>query len=341
MRATLMGVLAAMAGTPLHAAEVVVRNDSLDDFGTAVIVWGFVAGEKAASWLTSPCNGNIRAVQIFWRSPTGTTGQTIHRTIEIFRSGTFPNPGSLAEVIGGPVLTDGVINEWRFLDDQQAIPLIVPVTANETFVVAFTFDFQPTPNSDPSVVRDTDGIQPGRNAIYATIGGPFFWFDAAALGVTGDWVIRAVVDCEAGAFEADVGVGLSATPPTYTAGAALTYTLVIDNAGPSASPSTTVVDIFPAAYTGVSWTCSGSGGATCAAAGNGNITENVSLPAGGEVVFDISGTVAPGTTGTLSNTATAVVGGGVTDPFPGNNTVTLNIVEATVDDDIFADGFEG
>lgn len=330
--------LAAMlaAGTG-YAAEVTVKNDSLTDFGTAVIVAGFVTGEKAASWLTSPCDGNLRAVQIFWRSFTGTTGEQIHDSIEIYRAGTFPTPGTLAETIGGPVLTDGVLNEWRYLDENNVIPLIVPVTQNETFVVAFTFDAEP-PASGPSVVRDTDGIQPNRNAIYADIGPTFAWFNAQTLGVTGDWVIRAVIDCQEGPQEADVAVGIVATPKAYTAGQPFNYTIVVSNAGPLAAASTTVVDIFPTAFTGAAWTCTPSGGAACTANGSGHITQIVNLPAGSQVTYSVDGTIAPGTAGTISNSVSAVVGGSVTDPVPGNNTATIDTMPDT--DLIFADGFE-
>lgn len=322
-----------------QAVEQTVQNDSLTNFGTAVIVQGFSAGEKAASWLTSPCNGNLRAVQVFWRSPTGTSGETIHFAIEIFRNGTFPTPGVLAQEIGGPVLTDGVLNEYRFLDENMAIPLIVPVTANETVVVSLMFDTAVTA-SDPSVVRDVDGNQTGRNGLLAELApGTFVWFNSATLGVTGDWVIRAVIDCTAGPQEADVGVEALATPAQYTAGQPLTYTIVIDNAGPVASSTNTVVDIFPAAYTAPTWTCSATGGASCPVSGSGNITHNVSLPVGSDVTYSVSGTVAVGTTGVLANSVTAVVGGAVTDPVAGNNTATTNTTAAG-GVLVFLDGFE-
>jgi uncharacterized repeat protein (TIGR01451 family) len=338
MQRNIVCALAAAAGIDSAvAAEVTVRNDSLESFGTAVIVTGFAAGEKAASWLTSPCDGDLRAVQVLWRSNNGTSGQTIHDSIEIFRTGTFPNPGALAETIGGPVLTDGVLNEYRFLDENNVVPLIVPVTEDETVVVSLTFDTAP-PLPGPSVVRDTDGIEPARNGLYANVGGNFTWFDAQALGVTGDWVIRAVIDCQVVAMEADVAVGLASAPKLYTAGQPLAYTVVVGNSGPASAPDTTVVDIFPVAYTAVSWTCNGSGGASCAAKGSGNITQQVDLPAGGEVVFDIAGTVSPGATGVLSNTVTAVVAAGISDPVGGNNTRTLETAPDT--DRIFGNGFE-
>lgn len=329
-------VLAAHAG----ANEVTLKNDSLTDNSSGTIQAGFASGEKAAAWLTSPCDGNLVAVQVFWRSLFGGAAQSIEDSIDIYRAGTFPNPGDLAQEIGGPVLTDGVLNEYRYLDENNTIPLSVPVAQNETVAVALTFAEAPDPSEGPSVVNDADGIQPNRNAIYADLGGGnFMWFSNSTLGVNGDWVIRAVVDCQSGSTNANVGVAITADPSQYTAGAALTYTITISNAGPGAASSTTVVDSFPAAYSGVSWTCAASGGASCAASGTGTIAQTISLPAGGQAVYAVSGTVAAGTTSVLTNSATAVVGPPATDPDTSDNTATVDTSPAG-NDVIFADGFE-
>ncbi|MBX3701525.1 MAG: DUF11 domain-containing protein [Dokdonella sp.] len=339
MRKSLWLALACMLSSGVGAAEVTIKNDSLTDFGGAAIIWGFAAGEMAGSWLTSPCDGNLVAVQIFWRSPTGTAAASIQDSINIYRSGTFPNPGALVQSIGGPVLNDNALNEWRYLDENNTLPLSVPVSANETVVVALQFAELPVAGSDPSVVRDTDGNTPGRNVIYASINNQFGWFNSATFGVGGDWVIRGVVNCQATATTADVGVTMSANPPAYTAGAALHYTITVANAGP-ASASTTLVDTFPAAYQSPTWTCTPSGGASCPAGSSGNIVGAAMLPSGSQLSFVVSGTVAAGFSATLSNSMTAVVGAPITDPNPANNTGTLDL-EAAVSDLIFRDGFDG
>jgi uncharacterized repeat protein (TIGR01451 family) len=331
----------ALAATAAAANEVTIQNDSLGNGGQGTIEAGFVANEKAAAWLTTPCDGNIVAVDIFWRSLFGTAPVAIEDSIDIYRAGAFPVPGDLAQEIGGPVLTDGVLNEYRYLDENNTIPLIVPVAQDETFVVALTFADAPD-SSGPSVVIDEDGATPNSNAIYASLGGGVYqWFSNTTLGVNGDWVIRAVVDCQSVSTEADVAVAMTADPLQYTAGAPLTYTITVSNAGPATSSSTTVVDAFPSDYDNVTWTCAPSGGATCPASGAGTIAGSVTLPSGGAVVFTVDGTVAAGTTGTLSNTATAVVGAPQTDPDTTNNSVTLDVDPAPPDDTIFADGFDG
>jgi uncharacterized repeat protein (TIGR01451 family) len=323
-----LGLTLALAGQA-GANEVTIQNDSLADFGTAVIVYGFVAGERAASWLTSPCDGQLVAAQVFWTSPTGTQAAVIGSAIYIYRNGSFPNPGAIAAEIAGPVLNDGVLNEWRYLDENNSIPLSVPVTSGETVVVAFEFAEAPAAGQSPSVVRDTDGITANRNALYADLGTTFAWFNASALGVSGDWVIRAVVNCGAVATNADVSATMSATPTAYTPGAPLQYTITIGNAGPVTASNVTLVDVFPTAFQSPTWTCSSSGGASCPApGGNGNITGTAALPAAGQLTFVANGSVAPGTTGTLSNSMTAVVVA-PTDPDTSNNIATLNLQPAS------------
>ncbi|MEZ5460636.1 DUF11 domain-containing protein [Dokdonella sp.] len=327
-----------LAAATAGAAEVTVQNDSLTDFSTGIVQAGFVANEKGASWLTSPCTGNIVAAQIFWRSLSGNTGKLLGGSIDIHRAGTYPEPGVLAEQIAGPVLTDGVLNEYRYLDDNSTIPLSVPVVTNETVVVAYRFAEAPTA-SGPSLVNDTNGIQAGRNAIYANLGGGIFvWASSETFGVSGDWVIRAVVDCQSSGSEADVSATITTTPDLYTPGAALSHSMTIANIGPADAPSVIVFDAFPATYTGVTWSCAASAGANCTSGGSGNISQSVSLPAGSQVAYTVNATIVANAMGVLSNTVTAVVNAPNTDPDSSNNAATANT--APLSDRIFASGFE-
>lgn len=332
------GLALALAGLA-EASEVTVKNDSLNNDTSGVVVTGFAAGEGAAAWLTSPCDGRVVAAQVFWRSQDGSAPQVIGESLDIHRAGTFPDPGQLAAAIGGPVLTDGVINEYRYLDENNTIPLDVPVLHDETFVVAFLFAEAPPAPAGPSLVRDSDGITAGHNALYGDVGAGLQWYDAAAVGITGDWVLRAVVNCQTVSTLADVGIRLAAAPTAYVAGAALTYTITVANAGPADAPGVTVVDAFPQAYGGVTWTCAAGGNATCPASGSGTIAQTVSLPSASQVVFTVEGTVAAGTTGPLDNSATAVVAPPQSDPDTANNTALLELQAAAIDL-VFADGFE-
>jgi hypothetical protein len=112
--------------------------------------------------------------------------------------------------------------------------------------------------------------------------------------------------------------GLTSSVP----GLAVTYTVVAANAGPTAVTGASVVDVVPAAVTGVTWTCAAAGGASCAASGAGSLTETVDLPAGGSVTFSVTGTVSPSATGSLSNTAAVAAPGGIADPDPADSTAT-------------------
>ena len=88
------------------------------------------------------------------------------------------------------------------------------------------------------------------------------------------------------------------------AGRPTTYTLTVTNPlGPSDAIGATVTDTFPATLTGVTWTCAGTGGGTCVAAGSGDINTPVTVPVGASVVFTATGTVDPAATGELVNSA--------------------------------------
>lgn len=104
-------------------------------------------------------------------------------------------------------------------------------------------------------------------------------------------------------------------------GEQVTYTISVENAGPSNVPVARVADEFPPQFNAVSWTCTSSGDAECPASGSGNLDTDVVLPVGGRVTFQAMGTVSDTASGALVNTAT-VTGTGVTDPVPANNSAT-------------------
>jgi hypothetical protein len=207
MRGTVLSrtivIVSSLSGL-LHAVETTVQNDSLVDGSSGTIEAGFIPGESAAVWLTSPCNGDIVAVQVFWTSETGGTAPSIEDSITIFEAGAFPVPGDELELLIAPVLTDGVMNEFRFLDENNTMPIQVPIAAGEVFVVALQFANTPDPDNGPSVMVDGQSTSPscqlGKNAIDCIPPGLCSgWTDACDLilgiGVPGDFVMRAVVDC--------------------------------------------------------------------------------------------------------------------------------------------------
>jgi len=192
----IFATLVTFAGA-VTAAEVTVQNDSLVDGASANVVPGFATGERAAAWLTSPCTGNIVALQIFWRSLIGGTGTSLESAIFLFEAGTFPDPGGVLLNLAGPLLTDGnSFNEFRYTDENNTVPIQVPVTAGQTFVLALEIE-NPQSLVSPSVVNDAAGCKPNRNAVYELTTG-FQWTDACTIGgtgISGNWVLRAVVNC--------------------------------------------------------------------------------------------------------------------------------------------------
>ncbi|MFN7941247.1 MAG: proprotein convertase P-domain-containing protein [Thermoanaerobaculia bacterium] len=121
------------------------------------------------------------------------------------------------------------------------------------------------------------------------------------------------------ALSADLAITKTDGVTTAVPGGSVTYTITASNAGPDPVVGGTVADTFPAVLT-CTWTCVGAGGGTCTAAGAGNISDTVNLPAGGSVTYTASCTISAAATGSLANTAS--VSSAVTDPVPGNNSAT-------------------
>ncbi|MHC4947146.1 MAG: hypothetical protein ACYTG1_02635 [Planctomycetota bacterium] len=195
--ACVAGLLAACLAPAADAVEVTVLNDSLNSGSSGFVQAGFDPGEWAAAWLTAPpSGGTIVAVQVGWYSVVGGQLDQIEQNIRIWDGGTFPTPGTPLATLASPLLTDGVINEYRYLDVLQTIPINIPVSPNQEFVVGFQFanDPQPFPPvGGPSVVTDADGCQQGRNSVFC-LSGCVGWNDPCLLGFSGDFLIRAVIE---------------------------------------------------------------------------------------------------------------------------------------------------
>lgn len=92
--------------------------------------------------------------------------------------------------------------------------------------------------------------------------------------------------------KADISVTKVDASSTYTPGENFEFVITITNSGPDAADGTVFSETVPAWGEGVTWTCSATG-ATCPnAAGSGNvISETIAnFPAGGELVYTVSGT---------------------------------------------------
>jgi hypothetical protein len=212
MLATTLALLGPSAGL---AVEIVQKNDSTIAGTPSTVADVFIPGETVASRLPASCDGDIVGVRVYWASQFGGAPAQLEDSITLFSDG-FPTPGApllnqgaVNAVIPLPTLIDGSMNEFRFLDPPtNAVPLSVPVTAGQSFVIGLKLLNQSAGGGPfaPSVVYDQDGCQSLRNAVDVIPGG---WNDACPLGVTGDWVIRAVVDCQPSAVPAMGGPALA------------------------------------------------------------------------------------------------------------------------------------
>lgn len=124
---------------------------------------------------------------------------------------------------------------------------------------------------------------------------------------------------------ADLTIGKTVAPALVVPGLPVTYTITVTNTGAADADGATVLDLFPPTIGGVTWTCSGANGATCAqASGSGNLTLSLpQFPVGGVATITISGMVAADATGNLVNTAQVLPPVGVNDPAVSNNSATI------------------
>jgi uncharacterized repeat protein (TIGR01451 family) len=121
----------------------------------------------------------------------------------------------------------------------------------------------------------------------------------------------------------DLAVTKTNGTSTSVPGGMTTYTITVTNSGPSDAVGASVSDTFPGALTGVSWSCVASAGSSCTAGPvAGNISDVVTVLAGGTLTYTATGTIDPGATGSLANTATVTAPGSSTECATADNAAT-------------------
>ncbi|HEV7767757.1 MAG TPA: ExeM/NucH family extracellular endonuclease [Thermoanaerobaculia bacterium] len=129
---------------------------------------------------------------------------------------------------------------------------------------------------------------------------------------------------------ADLSVTKVDTPDPVTAGTNLTYTITVNNAGPSSATTVSVTDALPTGTTFVS--LSSPGGWSCttpAVGGTGTVTcTNPSIPIGNSV-FTLVINVNPGTANGTVITNSASVSSATSDPNGGNETAVATTTVGT------------
>ena len=123
---------------------------------------------------------------------------------------------------------------------------------------------------------------------------------------------------------ADLAIVKTDGVTTYTPGQAVTYTITVSNAGPSAVTGARVRDTFPAVISSATWTASitSGSGVLPRPSGTGNIDELVDLAPGAVATFVVQAITSSTATTTLTNTATVTAPADVTDPNPANDSST-------------------
>ena len=153
----LVALLAAVCGAPsvTAASEIVVQNDSMPPVGDPLP--RTPSNFRFGAWLDAPVDGTIVGVQVLWGSESG--GAAPSEQIAIHISPFNPQswtPGSPWATIDSPVLVDGALNEFRYLDPATNLqPLSVPVHAGDSFLV--DLELFPVDTGAPSILLDTDG----------------------------------------------------------------------------------------------------------------------------------------------------------------------------------------
>jgi uncharacterized repeat protein (TIGR01451 family) len=136
-------------------------------------------------------------------------------------------------------------------------------------------------------------------------------------------------------FPRDVSISKSVTPTTAIQSSnVVTYTLIVRNPGPAVAGNIAVQDNLPSGVVAASatWSCNilAPGDTTalvasaCASAsGSGPLNTTVSLSIGGTAQFTIGVPLSSSFSGTLTNTASAILPGAAFDSNTANNFVTI------------------
>jgi uncharacterized protein len=219
----------------------------------------------------------------------------------------------------------------------STVALTDAVPADTTFVsvsapLGWTCGTQPPVGGTGNVICTNPSMAPGTanitlvvNVNPSTADGTTLSNTATVTTTTTDPSMGDQTDTETTMVEAsaDLSVAKVDTPDPVTAGTVLTYTITLNNAGPSTATGLTLTDAVPANTTFVSFT--EPGGWTCttpAVGGTGTIScTNPSVPIGNQV-FTLAVTVGAAVPNGTIITNSATVTSATTDPNTGNETGT-------------------
>jgi len=126
--------------------------------------------------------------------------------------------------------------------------------------------------------------------------------------------------------QADLAVSLSGPTGSIFAGNRVTYTLQIENRGPSKAIGAVVANALPASLEAATWVCQPTAGSACTTtSGTGGINTTVDLDLNARLTFVLTATVARNFGGSLVNNVSVATPSGINDPVIVNNAATVQI----------------
>lgn len=209
-----------------------IRNDSADDGGAVLVCPCFVPDEIPMTIFDTPnaSSATLSEVQILWASLIGGPNNSTESAIIVYsmnQDGPVDS-ATFTEIFRfeNPQLRKGVLNVYDFRAANIDLPPerfgVGLEIANDQSGFGGLFS--------PSVCSDLDGHNNGANTIRNWVFVvPDGWRTAQSLGVTGDWIIRTVVEaCDPGLNLGDLRPGIadevnSITATAVTPGEVVTF----------------------------------------------------------------------------------------------------------------------
>jgi len=179
----LLACAAALPAAPVGAIEKTLANDSFAGIGDLVCVQGFAVEEIGAARFTADPGDypfTIQRIQILL-CPDGPAADLVLKVWQDDGSSLAPGTLMWEELVTFTPSTT-FLNEVDLSLDNLVID-------SGSVRVGIEYFFGGSP---PGIARDIDGITPQANFIYAIP--PGSWFFSDQLGVTGDWILRVVID---------------------------------------------------------------------------------------------------------------------------------------------------
>jgi len=196
-------VLASLSGA--SAADVLLKNDRLIEGGTVRPQFGFINNEIGAATFDIPYSMfpiRVKQIHVFWQSQFGFDLPSVQEGVYVWRGGMTSNTTGTFTLLyeSDPVqMTDGGMNVVDISNDRLDIDAVGTGPQRLTFGLKFA----DAPGGNPlraTLVTDNNGC--GCTGPFATqvcgqkinpINSSIGWRDGCSYGLSGNFVIRAVI----------------------------------------------------------------------------------------------------------------------------------------------------